>query len=1022
MRKPEASGKNIVSNNNKFRKGLWSPEEDDKLMSYMVNNGQGCWSDVARNAGLQRCGKSCRLRWINYLRPDLKRGAFSPQEEEMIIHLHSLLGNRWSQIAARLPGRTDNEIKNFWNSTIKKRIKNLQSSNASPNTSDSSSEPSKDVVGGLTTIQEQGIFSTNMDPSLSSSSSLTNSMRAMILNTMIDPLLPMLDHDPGLNMYGGASGYVFNSAAPCTTQVGVLDSGDHGLYGEGIFEGINVGIPPLESVSCVEENPKTQNMQDNNTDKHSYSSHVNSLNYRNCNSTSNNKTDNIAADQMGNFWHEEEFKVGEWDLEELMKDVLLSVKDHFIDYSLVSKWLMYIFLVNESQNSLSHHEWPTISAVINPPPFNLNKPTSVNTLAGMHDAYERSQTDTSTSGGENNEAHPHWPKKKEPYIPSSYPPSDRKSTAQIPLLTSHINKRQSITSQTFPSLPFPSLHNYCTETELKTENRISPHSPTPYPKMASFALTSSSLSFSSLPSLKSRPLSHLRSTSPNPIPSRPNLPKLSVVSSLLPKFSKSSITTTTRRISNVTVKASSASASPSPSPQPTTITPASPPWQGAAMKPLLASIATGVILWFVPVPAGVTKPAWQLLAIFLATIIGIITQPLPLGAVALIGLGASVLTKTLTFAAAFSAFGDPIPWLIALAFFFARGFIKTGLGNRIAAGDSFCFCTSRRDFLPLVKSLCVACGSNAGDGTEHKLGSWLMLTCFQTSVISSSMFLTAMAANPLSATLTLNTIKQTIGWTDWAKAAIVPGLVSLIVVPLILYLVYPPTVKSSPDAPKLARERLEKMGPMTTNEIIMAGTLFLTVGLWIFGGMLNVDAVTAAILGLSVLLTTGVVTWKECLAESVAWDTLTWFAALIAMAGYLNKYGLISWFSQTVVKFVGGLGLSWQLSFGILVLLYFYSHYFFASGAAHIGAMFTAFLSVASALGTPPYFGAMVLSFLSNLMGGLTHYGIGSAPVFYGANYVPLAKWWGYGFLISVVNIIIWLGVGGVWWKFIGLW
>lgn len=123
-----------------------------------------------------------------------------------------------------------------------------------------------------------------------------------------------------------------------------------------------------------------------------------------------------------------------------------------------------------------------------------------------------------------------------------------------------------------------------------------------------------------------------------------------------------------------------------------------------------------------------------------------------------------------------------------------------------------------------------------------------------------------------------------------------------------------------------------------------------------------------------------------------------------------------------LLQFVGGLGLSWQLSFGILVLLYFYSHYFFASGAAHIGAMFTAFLSVASALGTPPYFGAIVLAFLSNLMGGLTHYGIGSAPIFYGANYVPLAKWWGYGFLISVVNIIIWLGVGGVWWKFIGLW
>uniref|UniRef100_A0A7N0RHS2 Uncharacterized protein n=1 Tax=Kalanchoe fedtschenkoi TaxID=63787 RepID=A0A7N0RHS2_KALFE len=560
--------------------------------------------------------------------------------------------------------------------------------------------------------------------------------------------------------------------------------------------------------------------------------------------------------------------------------------------------------------------------------------------------------------------------------------------------------------------------------------------------MASFALTTS-LNLSPH-SLKQRP--HLRSL-PKPL-SLPSFKPTTLVSSSSindSHFSQTKIlpliSTSSRSSRGLSVRAS-ASFAPAPA------APPAEPWKGAAMKPLLASIATGVILWFVPVPAGVTKNAWQLLAIFLATIVGIITQPLPLGAVALMGLGASVLTKTLSFAAAFSAFGDPIPWLIALAFFFARGFIKTGLGNRIAyqfvklfgssslgLGYSLVFSeallapaipsVSARAggiFLPLVKSLCVACGSNAGDGTERKLGSWLMLTCFQTSVISSSMFLTAMAANPLSANLTLNTINKTIGWTDWAIAASVPGLVSLILVPLILYIIYPPSVKSSPDAPKLAQEKLEKMGPMSNNEIIMAATLLLTVGLWVFGGMLNVDAVTAAILGLSVLLITGVVTWKECLAESVAWDTLTWFAALIAMAGYLNKYGLISWFSETVVKFVGALGLSWQLSFGILVLLYFYSHYFFASGAAHIGAMFTAFLSVASALGTPPYLGAIVLAFLSNIMGGLTHYGIGSAPVFYGANYVPLAQWWGYGFIISVINIVIWLGVGGAWWKFLGLW
>ncbi|CAN8308788.1 unnamed protein product [Cochlearia groenlandica] len=107
----------------KLRKGLWSPEEDEKLLRYITKYGHGCWSSVPKQAGLQRCGKSCRLRWINYLRPDLKRGAFSQDEENLIIELHAVLGNRWSQIAAQLPGRTDNEIKNLWNSCLKKKLR-----------------------------------------------------------------------------------------------------------------------------------------------------------------------------------------------------------------------------------------------------------------------------------------------------------------------------------------------------------------------------------------------------------------------------------------------------------------------------------------------------------------------------------------------------------------------------------------------------------------------------------------------------------------------------------------------------------------------------------------------------------------------------------------------------------------------------------------------------------------------------------------------------------------------------------
>ncbi|CAN6341222.1 unnamed protein product [Urochloa humidicola] len=107
----------------KLRKGLWSPEEDEKLYNHIIRHGVGCWSSVPKLAGLQRCGKSCRLRWINYLRPDLKRGSFSQQEEDLILALHEILGNRWSQIASHLPGRTDNEIKNFWNSCLKKKLR-----------------------------------------------------------------------------------------------------------------------------------------------------------------------------------------------------------------------------------------------------------------------------------------------------------------------------------------------------------------------------------------------------------------------------------------------------------------------------------------------------------------------------------------------------------------------------------------------------------------------------------------------------------------------------------------------------------------------------------------------------------------------------------------------------------------------------------------------------------------------------------------------------------------------------------
>ncbi|XP_059304821.1 transcription factor LAF1-like [Lycium ferocissimum] len=126
----------------KHKKGLWSPDEDDKLKNYIIKHGHGCWSSVPINAGLQRNGKSCRLRWINYLRPGLKRGAFSLEEEETILTLHAMIGNKWSQIAQHLHGRTDNEIKNHWHSYLKKRVAKMAENEGHTKSGNTESSPS----------------------------------------------------------------------------------------------------------------------------------------------------------------------------------------------------------------------------------------------------------------------------------------------------------------------------------------------------------------------------------------------------------------------------------------------------------------------------------------------------------------------------------------------------------------------------------------------------------------------------------------------------------------------------------------------------------------------------------------------------------------------------------------------------------------------------------------------------------------------------------------------------------------
>lgn len=460
---------------------------------------------------------------------------------------------------------------------------------------------------------------------------------------------------------------------------------------------------------------------------------------------------------------------------------------------------------------------------------------------------------------------------------------------------------------------------------------------------------------------------------------------------------------------------------------------------------LLVTLGIGAAIWFSPHPEGLTDQAWHTFAIFIATIIGIIAKPLPMGAVAICSIAVATITSTLTAEQALSGFSRGAIWLIVVAFFIARGFIKTQLGTRIACffvrafgkrslglAYSFVFSefflapaipssTARAGgiIFPVLNALSQSLGSKPRDPSSRKLGSFLTMCSFQGDAIISGLFLTAMAGNPLIAEFASEQGIE-LSWGLWALAAIVPGLVALIVVPWVIYLVHPPEMKAVPNARDLARKKLEEIGPIKRSEKILLGTFVILITLWVLGTHIGISSVSTAILGLSLLLLTGVLSWNDILEEKGAWETLIWFATLLTLAGFLNKFGVIGYFSDLIVQNISGFG--WPVAFGILALLYYYSHYFFASSTAHIGAMYAAFLSVALLLGVPSLLAALLLAYFSSMFGGLTHYGSGPAPVLFGAGYVSVKDWWIVGGIVSVVNILIFTLIGGAWWKFLGYW
>jgi len=453
----------------------------------------------------------------------------------------------------------------------------------------------------------------------------------------------------------------------------------------------------------------------------------------------------------------------------------------------------------------------------------------------------------------------------------------------------------------------------------------------------------------------------------------------------------------------------------------------------------------GLIIWLSPMPEGLTPDAWRLLSIFIATIVGIVLKPLPMGAIALFSLTVTVLTETLSFEQAFKGFSQPIVWLVVSAFFIASGFIKTGLGTRIAyffmslfgrttLGLGYSLATTElliSPFIPsltarsggvvfpVMKSLSEAFGSHPNDPSASKMGSFLTLCTFQAAVITSAMFYTAMAGNPLVADIAKQ-VNVDLSLTTWAIAAIVPGLACLVVMPFVIYKIAPPKVKNNPKAKEYSKEKLKELGKLKPKEWVMFGVFILLIALWSTANITGISATIAAFIGLIILLLTGILEWRDLTKEGGAWDTLVWFSTLVTLGAALNDVGITKWFSDFIVGQVGGF--NWVVAFLLLSLIYFYTHYLFASNVAHIGAMLSPFLLIAVALGTPPMLAVLVLAGFSNLFGGLTHYGCGPAPILFGSGFVKIGTWWRVGFILSLFNVTIWLVLGSLWWKLLGMW
>ena len=453
--------------------------------------------------------------------------------------------------------------------------------------------------------------------------------------------------------------------------------------------------------------------------------------------------------------------------------------------------------------------------------------------------------------------------------------------------------------------------------------------------------------------------------------------------------------------------------------------------------PLLIGIGIALI----PPPAGLAPGAWIYFAIFMTVIVGLITEPIPAAGIGLIGVtvvavsGLVARTPAEAIRWALSGFANSTVWLIFGAFVFAMGYEKTGLGRRIALllvrqlggrtlGLGYAIALadvvlapftpsntarSAGTIFPVIRNIPELYGSRPGE-SGRRIGAYLMWVAFATTCLTSSMFLTALAPNLLALDFVKRIAGVEISWLQWFTGFLPVGGPLLLALPWIIYRIYPPEVKTSAEVPGWAAGELGAMGAITRQEWTMAALVVVALGLWIFGGRM-IDATTVALVAISLMLITRVVSWDDILANKPAWNVLAWFATLVVLADGLNKVGFVAWFGRKAGALL--MGYPPTLVMVLLVVLFSAIHYMFASLTARATAVLPVILAAGMAVpDLPVRTFALLLVFSLGIAGVITPYATGPAPVYYSCGFITRREFWRLGFVFGVIFLAALLLIG----------